>query len=285
MLENFSMPEIISSDRIKLVSRNSHIYDENCWLEVDNNRLFLRRYLPWVDNTNSLQDVIDTTKMFIDWWNKGENFAYFIILNETEKVIGSIDIHSIDYNNYSTEIGYWLSEAYNGKGYMSEAVKLIEDENEDVNIIVGERLISFNVNGYDFISRLLEGDFVNYKKTLPREYKQKVTVNTRDLINTIERVSLLISESFTTPVRCYFNELNVVFTCATSQGRATETFNTKLEGENFEIGLNNHYLLDALKAIEDENINILFNGSNAGVLITPIDNDNFKYMIMPMRLK
>jgi DNA polymerase-3 subunit beta len=98
-------------------------------------------------------------------------------------------------------------------------------------------------------------------------------------------VSLLISESFTTPVRCYFNELNVIFTCATSQGRATETFNTKLEGENFEIGLNNHYLLDALKAIEDENINILFNGSNAGVLITPIEGDSFKYMIMPMRLK
>ena len=168
---------------------------------------------------------------------------------------------------------------------INEAVKLIEDENEDVIINVGERLISFHVNGYDFISRLLEGDFVNYQKTLPKEHKQKVTVNTRDLINTIERVSLLISESFTTPVRCYFNELNVVFTCATAQGRATETFNTKLEGENFEIGLNNHYLLDALKSIEDENINILFNGSNAGVLITPIDNDNFQYMIMPMRLK
>lgn len=168
---------------------------------------------------------------------------------------------------------------------INEAVKLIEDENELINVNVGERLISFEVNGYNFISRLLEGDFVNYQKTLPNGYKQKVTVNTRDLINTIERVSLLISESFTTPVRCYFNELNVVFTCATSQGRATETFNTKLEGENFEIGLNNHYLLDALKAIEDENVNILFNGSNAGVLITPIDNDNFKYMIMPMRLK
>lgn len=168
---------------------------------------------------------------------------------------------------------------------INEAVKLIEDENEVVTINVGERLISFTVNGYVFISRLLEGDFVNYEKTLPKEHKQKVTVNTRELINTIERVSLLISESFTTPVRCYFNELNVVFTCATSQGRATETFNTKLEGENFEIGLNNHYLLDALKAIEDENINILFNGPNAGVLIKPIDNDNFKYMIMPMRLK
>ncbi len=168
---------------------------------------------------------------------------------------------------------------------LNEVVKLVDDETENVGIAVGERLINFNINGYSFISRLLEGEFVNYQKTLPQDYKQKVIVNTRDLINTIERVSLLISESFTTPVRCYFNELNVVFTCATSMGRATETFNTKLEGENFEIGLNSHYLLDALKAIEDENIQILFNGSNAGVLITPVESDNFKYMIMPMRLK
>ncbi|MEE1244938.1 MAG: DNA polymerase III subunit beta [Acutalibacteraceae bacterium] len=168
---------------------------------------------------------------------------------------------------------------------LNEAVKLIDDDTEKVEINVGDRLICFNINGYVFISRLLEGEFVNYQKTLPQGYKQRVLVNTRDLINTIERVSLLISESFTTPVRCYFNELNVVFTCATSMGRATETFNTKLEGENFEIGLNSHYLLDALKAIDDENIQILFNGPNAGVLLTPQEGDGFKYMIMPMRLK
>lgn len=168
---------------------------------------------------------------------------------------------------------------------INEAVKLIENENENIEITVGDRLISFNINGFEFISRLLEGEFVNYQKTLPVSHTQQVTVNTRELINTIERVSLLISESFTTPVRCYFNELNVVFTCATSIGRATETFNTKLEGENFEIGLNSHYLLDALKAIEDENIKILFNGPNSGVLITPVEGDSFKYMIMPMRLK
>ena len=168
---------------------------------------------------------------------------------------------------------------------LNEVVKLIDDESEDIEINVSNRLIGFNINGYTFISRLLEGDFVNYQKTIPTENKQRVFVNTRDLINTIERVSLLISESFTTPIRCYFNELNVVFTCATSVGRATETFNLKLEGENFEIGLNSHYLLDVLKAIEDEQIQILFNGPNAGVLFLPVDDDNFKYMIMPMRLK
>ena len=168
---------------------------------------------------------------------------------------------------------------------VAEVLKLIDEETENVEINVGNRLISFNINGYSFISRLLEGEFVNYKKTIPEGYKQRVVVNTRDLINTIERVSLLISESFSTPVRCYFNELNVVFTCATTVGRATETFNTKLEGESFEIGINSRYLLDALRAIETEQIQILFNGPNAGILILPTEEDNFKYMIMPMRLK
>lgn len=166
-----------------------------------------------------------------------------------------------------------------------EAVKLIDEETENVEISVGERLISFNINGYAFISRLFEGEFVNYKKTIPLEYTQRVVLNTRELINTIERVSLLISESFSTPIRCYFNELNVVFTCATSMGRATETFNTKVEGESFEIGLNSRYLLDALKAAENEQVQILFNGPNNGVLIEPLEGDEFKYMIMPMRLR
>ena len=166
-----------------------------------------------------------------------------------------------------------------------EAVKLIDEETENVEISVGDRLISFNINGYDFISRLFEREFVNYKKTLPTEYKERVVVNTRELIDTVERVSLLISESFSTPVRCYFNELNVVFTCATSMGRATETFNTKLEGDKFEIGLNSRYLLDELKAAETEQVQILFNGPNNGVVIKPLEGDDFKYMIMPMRLR
>lgn len=166
-----------------------------------------------------------------------------------------------------------------------EATKLIEDETESVEIFVTDRLISFNVGGYSFISRLLDGEFVNYKKTLPDGNRQSVTVNTRELINTIERVSLLISESFSTPVRCYFNELNVVFTCATSMGRATETFNCKLEGDSFEIGLNSRYLLEALRAVESEKVKFMFNGPNAGVLLIPPEGDDYKYMIMPMRLK
>ena len=168
---------------------------------------------------------------------------------------------------------------------VGEAVKIIGDSVEDVEIFYTERLICFNIDGYSFISKLLEGDFVNYKKTIPAESTQRIVINTRDFINTVERVSLLISETFSTPVRCYFNELNVVLTSATSIGRATETFNAKLEGESFEIGLNSRYLLEALKATNSENVQILFKGPNAGVIISPTQGDEFKYMIMPMRLR
>lgn len=168
---------------------------------------------------------------------------------------------------------------------VAEVLRLIDENSENIEIKVSNRLISFVINGYSFISRLIEGEFVNYRKTIPTEFTQRVVLNTRELINTIERVSLLISESFSTPVRCYFNELNVVFTCATSVGRATETFNINLEGPKFEIGLNSRYLLDALRAIDTEEIQILFNGSNAGILMKALDGDRFEYMIMPMRLK
>ncbi len=210
----------------------------------------------------------------------GLNFAFL----EGVMQLVAIDGYRLAIRKQKININREISFTATSKS-IAEVIKLIDENTENVEINVGERLLSFNINGYTFISRLIEGEFVNFEKTLPDEIKQRVVLNTRELIDTIERVSLLISESFSTPVRCYFNELNVVFTCATSMGRATETFNIELEGENFEIGLNSRYLLDALKACETEKIRILFNGPNTGVLIEPCDSDEFKYMIMPMRLK
>ena len=196
----------------------------------------------------------------------------------------AIDGYRLAIKRENVDISDDFSFILSGKA-VSEAVKLIDENTEEVEMKVGENLISFNINRYDFISRLIEGEFVNYQKTIPSAHTQRVVVNTRELIDTIERVSLLISESFSTPVRCYFNELNVVFTCATSMGRAAETFNTQLEGDSFEIGLNSRYLFYVFKAIGDEKVQILFNGANAGVLILPLEGNSFTYMIMPMRLR
>ena len=170
---------------------------------------------------------------------------------------------------------------------LGEVVKLISENTDAVEIAVADRLIMFCIDGYYFISRLLEGEFVNYQKTIPAEYRQTVTIKTNDLIEVIERVSLLISDSFSTPVRCIFNEDHIVLSSATSMGRATDTFMVTLEGDPFEIGLNSRYLLEALRAVDDEFVKILFNGANAGVIIksSNAENEDYLYMIMPMRLK
>lgn len=128
MLDKLVMPDNISDDVIKLCARNTHRYDKDLWLEIDKNRLFLRQYLLWVDKTNSLKDCYSATEMFTEKWQDGEAFAYSVVLKSSGKAIGSIDIHNVNYDNHSAEIGYWLAEEYNGLGYMSRAVKLIENK-------------------------------------------------------------------------------------------------------------------------------------------------------------
>lgn len=198
----------------------------------------------------------------------------------------AIDGYRLAIRRRRTELSNDTEFVISGKA-ITEVVKLINEDSENVEIIVGKRLISFNIEGYTFISRLLEGEFVNYQKIIPTEYKQKTVFNTHDMIETVERVSLLISDTFSTPVRCIFDEHKVTFSCATSMGRATERAACRIEGEPFEIGLNSRYMLEALRACDSGEVCFSFNGSNSGVLITDADESNkdFLYLIMPVRLK
>lgn len=167
---------------------------------------------------------------------------------------------------------------------VAEAMKIVNDEEQEIAIFIGRRHICFEIEGYSFISRLLDGEFIDYKKTIPEQYSQTMKVNTRDIVEIIERISLIISDNFTTPVRCIVKENETVFSCVTSVGRATETAGIMLQGQPFEIGLNSKYLLEALRASDYETVNICFNGGSAAVVIKP-DDDSFTYMIMPMRLR
>ncbi|MBQ7046019.1 MAG: DNA polymerase III subunit beta [Clostridia bacterium] len=168
---------------------------------------------------------------------------------------------------------------------ITDAVKILSDEEEQVNLRISKRNISFEINGYVLISRLLEGEFVDYKKVIPQTFMQTIELSTRQFIDIIERISLIISDNFSTPLRCMFKEGEVMFTSASSVGRATETAEINLQGPDFEIGLNNRYLLDALRACETDTVSVKFNGGSSAVIIKPLKGDDFIYMVMPMKLK
>ncbi len=170
---------------------------------------------------------------------------------------------------------------------LNEVVKLIDENSENIEIKVGKRLILFKISGYVFIARLLEGEFVNYEKIIPLDYLQKTTINCDEIIDSVERISLLINDSFSTPIRCALSKEEMIVSCSTTLGRAKEKLKINLEGTEFEMGLNSRYLLEALKACECEKITFKFNGANAGVTISPADSaeNDMLYLIMPMRLK
>lgn len=198
----------------------------------------------------------------------------------------AIDGYRLAIRKEKTSIEKNVNFVVSGKA-ISEVVKLAEESEDEIKIVIGKRLISFLIGEYVFIARLFDGEYVDYKKVLPENFKQSVKLNKNELINSVERVSLLINDAFSTPLRFLLDEEEATLSCATSIGRAKETFKINLNGTPFEIGLNSRYLLDALKACDDGNITFKFNGSSAAVTIMPEDesSEDFLYLIMPLRLK
>ena len=168
---------------------------------------------------------------------------------------------------------------------IGEAVKIVSNDEEKIDFYVTKKLVSFQIDGYTLVSRLLEGEFVNYEKAIPKEFLQTLRVKTKDIIDIIERISLVVNDRLTTPVRCSIGNPVSTFKCISAVGCATDTYETELSGPEFEIGINAQYLLDALRATETDEIKMSFKGGAEGFLIEPTSDDSFIYMIMPMRLK
>ena len=166
---------------------------------------------------------------------------------------------------------------------LHEVLKLLKDD-ETVSISAGKRHIMFQIDNYTVVSRLLEGEFINYKSTIPTDYKTEVIVNTRSAIDSVERVSLIISDRLKSPLRCTFGAGGVHLLCSTAMGRASDYLPAEFSGDELEIGFNNRYLLDALKNTECDEIRIRLGSPLSPMVITPKDGESFLFLVLPVRL-
>ena len=167
---------------------------------------------------------------------------------------------------------------------VNEAAKIITDKTEDVKISVGSTHVCFNIDGYTLIARLLEGNFMNYRSSIKDTFLSCVKVNVREIIDIIERMSLIISESMKKPIRFHIEQDKIDFSCVTSVGRADDSCRAQVDGDNMELGINNKYFLDALRAAETDEIILKLNGPVSPIIIAPAEGEDFLYMIMPMLL-
>lgn len=170
---------------------------------------------------------------------------------------------------------------------LAEVIKLANSEDDDayVSLGVGRRQILFETENYSIISRLLEGEFLNYKAAIPVTAATTVKVDTRSLIESVERTSLIITDKTKSLVCCTFEEGCAKINSVTSLGTANDKVPAEVEGNKVEIGFNNRYLLDALKACNTDMVKIELNGAVSPVLVLPPEGDDFIFLVLPVRLK
>ena len=168
---------------------------------------------------------------------------------------------------------------------LADIERICGDSEELVKISVGAKHISFSIGETVVVSRRLEGEFLNYKKSIPDSFKYTVKVDRGEFMSAIDRVALIVSERNTSPVRMSFNDGSIDCLCVTPIGRAEDVCTCEGSGEGLQIGFNARYLKDALKAAAKEELNICLNSASSPCIITAADGShNFTYMILPVRL-
>ena len=169
---------------------------------------------------------------------------------------------------------------------LQELLKIMGGDEDEVKIDANRRYVVFTTNGYTIMSRLIEGDFLNYEGVIPKDKKTRVTEDCKTCIDTIERASLIITERLKNPLRINFAEDKVTVRCQTPLGKVVDEFAPiEMAGDAVEIGFNNRYLLDALRYSKCERMVLEINGPLSPVKLLPENGTDFIYLVLPVRFK
>ena len=168
---------------------------------------------------------------------------------------------------------------------LSDVEKICSDEEGKVSIAVGSKHISFSMGDTVVISRRLEGEFLNYRKSIPDSFKVTLKVDRGELISCIDRVSLIVSEKNTSPVRMTLGDGVIDCLCMTPIGRAEDVCTCEGSGGDLLIGFNDRYMKDALKAASTDELLLCVNTASSPCILKAADgSESFTYMVLPVRL-
>jgi len=161
---------------------------------------------------------------------------------------------------------------------------LANTEEETVGVIIENNQIFFDLGNVKIYSRLVEGQYPNYEGVIPKSSTIKVKLMNKIFADALERCSLLAKDG-TNLVRINLegNKLKI-YSESPEIGQVYEEIDVESEGGTIEIGFNSRYLLEGLRAIEEEEVGLEMNSSLSPATLRPINSDNYLYVVMPVRL-
>jgi DNA polymerase-3 subunit beta len=169
---------------------------------------------------------------------------------------------------------------------LKEVEKILTDAEEDAAFTLGPKHILFEIGNTTLVCRLLEGDFLDWRRVVPTNCPIKLCAHVGELSSSIERVGLIVSEKYKSPVRCIFSDNVLQLRTNTTIGAAEDRCSLAGNGRDLEIGFNVRYLADALKVIPSEEVMLELTNNLSPIVLTPADEKHdFAYMVLPVRIK
>ena len=172
---------------------------------------------------------------------------------------------------------------------LNEINKIILDSFDTIKIGVAKNQALFEMENCKIVTRLLDGEFLNYSSVIPSTWETRIRVDKNAIQDCFERVSLISSSSIEKekkyPVKVTIDIGKVTISCTNQTGDAKEEMYVTTEGQNLEAGFNPKYFMDALRAIDDQEIFVNFGTSISPCIIKPVEEGDYTYMILPIRMK
>ena len=169
---------------------------------------------------------------------------------------------------------------------LKEVEKILSDSEEDVSFMMGQKHILFQIGEATIVCRLLEGDFLDWRRVVPTNCPVKLCADVSALSSSIDRVGLIVSEKYKSPVRCVFSNQMVSLRTNTTIGAAEDQCIIAGDGKELEIGFNVRYLADALRAIPSDEVMLELTNGLSPIVLTPADDKyDYSYMVLPVRIK
>jgi DNA polymerase III subunit beta len=211
------------------------------------------------------------------------NGVLFSVDKDTLRVVAT-DGHRLSFASQSIGGDHGSVEAILPRKTVIELIKLLGDTDDPVSLAIGANQVRFSFGDIEIVSKIVEGKFPDYQKVIPTTHKNRVTLDRATLAQSLNRAAILSNEKIR-GVRLVFTKDALSIICTNNeQEEAEEGLAVGYDGDPLDIGFNISYLLDVLNHVDSNEVSVAMGDANSSALIQMPGRDDFKYVVMPMRI-
>jgi DNA polymerase-3 subunit beta len=207
----------------------------------------------------------------------------FEIQGQKLNIVGT-DGHRLSFTSSKLKKSFDKKEVIIPRKTIMELIKLLEDIDDDVEVQILNQQVTFKFSDIFIITKVIDGKFPDYNRVIPVGYENGFLIDRQMLLNAMQRASILSNEKYR-GIRLVLSENNMqLITTNSEQEEAQEDIEIDYKKEAIDIGFNVTYLIDVLNNIQFDQLSFAFKDSNSSCLVTIPNNEDYKYVVMPMRI-